>query len=1699
MITVEISKHNSIVHFSDNTPEEEIKSVLAKQFPSDKSVLGKSAEILSSIPERAYESIKGIYKPRAGEILSELPSRVGKVGLKVMGLHGEEKSIIPAPELLASHAQAPSLPETIKDKTTIQYEDVLPSHLPSAKPETISSRTEEPPGVLERIFRKPQEMTVVDRARASNILGLSEASGLPTKYIEENYDAITKNIGIRGVPTTGELITELMQWAIKIGLGMKPLKTIVGVASYMGVKEVESVATQAFRGEKAKLGAGRELKEFLGPLREPWSSAAEVAEFALPASFAARSPRVFKEWYYRLTVREKAMVRLTYDDLASRGWKEADLTRMSPRYWQEAFQRRAKGEVVPDPPPDTFAKTPIVGSFNNVISGIKDPKQRMKFVRDVKVESQKTGKGLDEIAVEKIKQTEPVVDIALPEEPLALLREPRVDIEQETLGIKEPPKPPVEPGKGGEIIRPTAEELSKLPEGVGWIEFESEKGIVRGKINDINPYDKTMWVFPADRSLLPDPKNRQVLQVPFDKVTKVIPPKERVEVKADPAPSIEEDFRSGKMPLADIGTYAKDLPPSPVKIELPELVEIYEILKGSYPKVLEELKTKLGKAGGVFDPVSGTIKLVSKIFENPDEAVRVLSHELGHLADWFPDFTNKRGNILGHLGSLKNYLKDLIERFPIEHYPAGTAKAFGVLTEADRNILRKEAKRQATQVGVGVRELSADDILQVWNAVEKANPKLKEYIAGLTREQKVDIAKAALRGNVPDWVTFRYENIPTQDIRVIYQRLIEEEIAKRGLWEKDKIMDELKALSQTWKPFNEALDLGYTKYRHSPEELYADAISVLFNNPELLKQRAPLFNEAFFNYLSRKPKVNTVYREITDRIHRGPEEIAKARDARITKTFKEGEAKWEEAEKPTPWAETTKESLSNWLVDKGSSLYAKTKSPMVRMMFEDWVYRDAKTQEYINEIDHFINEPFSKLGIPREVLEKVYLLNRITKDIKSGKMAEPLGFSTKDAPGQLDYLRKTHGTDKIDEIIRLQQEHWRIRNETIFPLLEKAKILAPKLIEVIKNNPYYATWDIVPYITKRFGSQISARIFERVGTLAPAAPPFTATVLKDMALIRAATYKLAAEATVKALPPEFVEKAKIVHGRVVPPGRKDAAVISFLQEGKLQAFYIPNHIAKAFKRSELETNVVVNALRVLNKPFRDVFVNYNPGFYLFNINRDFHSALRTLPEATLSNYLPYIKKAIPIAFRGTFSYDPLVQRMLKEGSLIPSVDFSGSTESHLMFDRIMKKFKLNHPTPSNPIIGKIEAFADWMNMTGLSIERVPKVAAWNYLRERFPNMPIEEVAFRVRRAGSPPFLVKGHGTSLITNLLLFANPAIQGYRMHWERLREDPKSYAWAQTKYGLIPTTLKWLATVGVFGAGIQEIMKGFSEYNLTNYMVVPLGISSTGKSIGLRLPIDEQSRLITGVYWNLLRTMESKPDAGSTVFDYTQSQFPGISPPIEIGLAIAEYLGGRNPIDKFRRGPMIPEDIYAARGAKGEWRPVTALLKSLANKAGVSIVYKFKNDEIDKIKSELETVLGYPGLSNILGRFIIVEGKGISEEIREVRKEVSREEAKIVLDAKQGLAKIINAKPETVTSQEANAMMLKPELVKDNTLRMIAKRGGATALIYLEEYMRATSEAQKFTVKQKILETLLRKSGKRTTLESVIKGFKEKARQTK
>ena len=85
----------------------------------------------------------------------------------------------------------------------------------------------------------------------------------PLSEIAKNYDAITKELDIRGDMTNKEFADKLMTAAIALSFYAAPVKLMLGLGSYMAGKEYESVVTQMTRGEKPKFRQGAELKDLV--------------------------------------------------------------------------------------------------------------------------------------------------------------------------------------------------------------------------------------------------------------------------------------------------------------------------------------------------------------------------------------------------------------------------------------------------------------------------------------------------------------------------------------------------------------------------------------------------------------------------------------------------------------------------------------------------------------------------------------------------------------------------------------------------------------------------------------------------------------------------------------------------------------------------------------------------------------------------------------------------------------------------------------------------------------------------------------------------------------------------------------------------------------------------------------------------------------------------------------------------------------------------------------------------------------------------------------------------------------------------------------------------------------------------------------------------------------------------------------------
>jgi hypothetical protein len=1145
-------------------------------------------------------------------------------------------------------------------------------------------------------------------------------------------------------------------------------------------------------------------------------------------------------------------------------------------------------------------------------------------------------------------------------------------------------------------------------------------------------------------------------------------------------------------------------------LKLPEIVQLAKaLLGGKYPRVRTSLRRD-GARGVFYSGINNRIELRADIFDNPDQAAAVLAHEIGHLVDWLPDKELSRGNILGHIASLKKYLKNSLPNKP---------GAPGTLTDKERQRLRylaeklaaKENTKWVDEVITTEMPVSPADVLAIWNDVERArllNPDMYDYVARLSTPEKKSIVKEAMKGVSPDQLkrftktisepTGRrikqepYEEIGgkktpqewfKKKIREKYADLINKEIEKRRLFAKDEIMDELKALSRAWKPFNPAQDAKYTKYRYSPSELYADAFSVLINAPGMLKSMAPKYYEAFFNYMDEKPEVKKLYNQIQDDIKSG--KIHKNRVENLRKMFrKEDDAYGKSLKKKT---RTVSDMAKRDLIDANHAVLQKVKAigernipagENPRYRLEEMAYSGSEAELYITGVAHDVIKPLAPHGLDWDDLGEYMFHLRVANE--RAEIANPQGWTPETSKARIEEMKSSLGEKKFKALEDAQKAFRKIREELFIKKVEEAGIYNPELMQKIRDNVNYATFDVIDYIEKRFGIGPGAKIFKQIGTLNEIANPATATVMKDISFIKSINKQIAAKSVTDLLQkhfPDEITPAEIKwNGRFMeiqePPSGSEQGLITYLEHGEIKGFYVDEWIAQVFERNPYEGQFIAKILSKSVQPFRMVFTELNYGFWLFNIFRDYKRAAKMLPKNSYLKFAKHYAAGIKPAFRSVFGIpDQVVSEMMKHNMLISIADVRGLSPADKQIERLQAMY---HMTPDKWQKGMIKPFARmfyFFTNIGRALERTTKVGAYKYMLDKFPDMDPHEIGHIVRvRGGSPDFLRLGRGYQIYNNFLMFSNAMKEGYRGDYEAFADNPAEFIWKQAKYTWLPKLLMKAAAVGLLGTTIKAIFDGVSEYDKTNYNIIPLGLTKSGKSVYLRIPQDETSRFFGGIFWKLINGDTDELATG--LFDYMAGQAPTVNPSIDILMSAVEYASGQNPYDHFRGRNAIPEQIFEAGGE----RKHKAFLKWMTQKAGAGIVYRFEYDDVDRVKTELEEVLGYPVASNIIGRFIKVSDQGIREDLRETKKDIKAENTRQLLDAKDALNKLVRGEP--INEDELAAILNKADIIDRNLMVALSRKYGN---VYMQEFITATSTEEKAAILAKIYEREILLGGKK------------------
>lgn len=827
------------------------------------------------------------------------------------------------------------------------------------------------------------------------------------------------------------------------------------------------------------------------------------------------------------------------------------------------------------------------------------------------------------------------------------------------------------------------------------------------------------------------------------------------------------------------------------------------------------------------------------------------------------------------------------------------------------------------------------------------------------------------------------------------------------------IRQELKDLTQMWNPFNETKSKKFTSYRYSSKELYADALSVLLNDPALLQRQAPKFYQAFFEYLHEKPSFEKVYFDTMELLNEGETAVEEKRMATTYKGYEEAAAKRKEIEKEKrinkPFWErfmqnqvTTTFAGTHKLSNIGTIESNKQKT---REALEEYGQRHNDIRIFLDRVTTKISNPLATIGLTEADLG--FVLERERESLGDRlKLANPEGaVGLKIPKTNLEYwYKKKNLTPEQRSVFEniigefhnlIYEENLRAYNNGIIGEKMWKEKIEP-------NKDTYATFSVVHYIHKNY---ISAAIKKQVGTVSSIENPFVSTMLKTVAMIEWNNVQEAKGIQIQSLledSPNDITKAKArrtTGGRLIGFDRVDnREVLRVMEKGVIVGYHVDPYIAKFFSNTKISGNdmhTIVNISRSYNGIFKKFVITWNLGFALMsNPLRDIKRTYINL-GAALGKFSPDSKglsigellsawvQAIPTAklvakgelndtiremlkdraFSGLHvAYDPYANEdsdiafLLRQKGILPELDADVSKVKELVQDT------------AGSFLKKIE-------YAGGVFEATTKIAGFNIVKKRIKDG--HKAGFLVRNyVGTPNYMDGGAWKQIDNEVFIFSNVMIQAARTSVE-LGVDPKTASgyWFRTfLVSILPAIIQGLGIAGLFGEWVKKILEGQTEYKNSNFTQIPVGVDENGKGITIPIPGDNIDNFFHAIAYKLTvalatgRSVARPEQLISTAISFVPGETPILK---QVGDWFG-YFQGRNPYDDYRGRLAIEDYTWRAGG-------ITRLGAMVKYSIGENGLFKFKTYDSGS-QSTLETVVS---MTPVINRMFSISNYGITERL--------------------------------------------------------------------------------------------------------------------
>jgi hypothetical protein len=651
---------------------------------------------------------------------------------------------------------------------------------------------------------------------------------------------------------------------------------------------------------------------------------------------------------------------------------------------------------------------------------------------------------------------------------------------------------------------------------------------------------------------------------------------------------------------------------------------------------------------------------------------------------------------------------------------------------------------------------------------------------------------------------------------------------------------------------------------------------------------------------------------------------------------------------------------------------------------EERNYLASEADFYLEEVKHKIITPLENSGFTEDDLGYLGTLMRTATQRRN--VANPGGMGGYFSDEQIEHLKNKLGTEKFNILKGFLKKFSDLRQEYVIPKLEEAGMYSEALLGTMKTEKNYLTFNVTKFLDKMYGGQAQSalgKVYHTIGTFQDIQNPFIATIFKDISLMRAAEttmYKKELHKTFsenEELQDQIQPAEKKFNGTAqvfVEPKNPKMGMISYLKNGKVEAFYITKEIADDFNSKPIEAMHILRFFNALMMPVKALLVNRNPVWMARNVVRDYLGTAQNIPGATVTKLLPSYRKAFVDAWGEVMQgkKPDVIQQMKKAKMLVIDRQYHLSDEisDEAEFDKLYAKFGHHGEKQRQIIIEKILQVWDFLGDLGKVSERTGKIAGYRWMKEN-TNMTEREIGHVVRsRIGTPDVYRRGAWQLITNNLFLYSNVGKEGFRSSWESFQDDKAAFTWKMVKYNFMPKAVLALAALGAFGDDAEDIIKRISDYDKANYLVVPFSKTADGRAVYLRMPQSYMGQFFGTIAWDLFN-LEFKKALQDVAADQPYSFNPVIKAILNWGL----YATDVNPQDWYRGQNIVNRKEWDA----GEPYRLMEMSKNTWNSVGGGLLYKFNKGQDPK--GVWEQISSLPGL-NIMGAFLKESNQGLREE---------------------------------------------------------------------------------------------------------------------